>query len=83
MDYVIQLNTEDDLKSEIQELLESGLKDEVLLNTIAMSMRIDPVEKQFLLEAQSIQDLYNRIYQLWDFVSNDRNTPEGGQWWPL
>jgi len=80
---VIQLNTEDDLKSEIQELLESGLKDEVLLNTIAMSMRIDPVERQFLLEAQSVQDLYNRIYQLWDFVSNDRNTPEGGQWWPL
>ncbi len=83
MDYVIQLNTEDDLKSEIQELLESGLKDEVLLNTIALSMRIDPVERQFLLEAQSVQDLYNRIYQLWDFVSNDRNTPEGGQWWPL
>lgn len=83
IDYVIQSDSEEQTKSEIQELLDSDLGDEVLLNTIAMSMEIDPVERQFLLEARSVQDLYDRIYQLWDFMSKGRNTTEGDQWWPL
>lgn len=83
IDYVILSDSEEQTKSEIQELLDSDLGDEVLLNTIAMSMKIDPVERQFLLEARSVQDLYDRIYQLWDFMSKGRNTTEGDQWWPL
>ena len=83
IDYVIQSNSNDPIKSELQDLLDSDLGDEVLLNTLAMSMKIDSVERQFLLEAKSVQDLYDRIYQLWDFMSKGRNTSEGDQWWPL
>ncbi len=83
IDYVINSESQEQAKAEIQDILDSDLSDEVLLNTIAMSMKIDPIERQFLLEAKSIQDLYDRIYQLWDFMSKGRNTTEGDQWWPL
>jgi Lon protease-like protein len=65
-----------ELMPQIKQLLDLQLSDEVLLNTLAMALEFEPVEKQFLLEARSLGDLAERLHQLLDFAAQDRGLPE-------
>lgn len=60
-------------KLDMAEFFDTPISDEILLNTIAMALKVDPVERQFLLESQSIQELCSRISQLWEFLLVGRN----------
>ncbi|HTL98889.1 MAG TPA: LON peptidase substrate-binding domain-containing protein [Holophagaceae bacterium] len=66
-----------DLAPQIKQLLDLGLAPPVLLNTLAMALDLDPVEKQFLLEAPSLSDLGDRLHQLIEFALNDRGFDPG------
>ncbi|HJU83450.1 MAG TPA: LON peptidase substrate-binding domain-containing protein [Holophagaceae bacterium] len=67
-----------DLMPQIKQLLDLQLSDEVMLNTLAMALDFEPVEKQFLLEAPSLPAMCDRLHQLLDFASQDRDLPENG-----
>ncbi len=67
-----------ELAPQVRQLLDLELQDEVLLNTLAMALDFEPVEKQFLLEARNLPDLAERLHQLLDFAAHGRGLPEGG-----
>ena len=66
-----------ELGPQIKQLLDLDLAVPVLLNTLAMALDLDPVEKQFLLEAPSLPELGERLHQLIEFALNDRDLPGG------
>lgn len=61
-----------DLAPQLKRLLDLDLDAPVLLNTLAMALDLDPVEKQFLLEATSVPEEAERLHQLLEFALNDR-----------
>ena len=65
-----------DLTPQIKELLDLELAPQVLLNTLAMALDLDPVEKLFLLEAASLPERAERLHQLLDFALSGRGLPE-------
>ena len=65
------------LEPQVKQLLDLELAPPVLLNTLAMALDLDPVEKQFLLEASGLVDLAERFHQLLEFALNDRGFSPG------
>jgi Lon protease-like protein len=66
-----------DLGPQVKQLLDLELAPPVLLNTLAMALDLDPVEKQFLLEAPDLRELGERFHQLLEFALNDRGFSPG------
>lgn len=66
-----------DLGPQVKQLLGLELAPPVLLNTLAMALDLDPVEKQFLLEAPDLAELAGRFHQLLEFALNDRGFTPG------
>ncbi|HZU52672.1 MAG TPA: LON peptidase substrate-binding domain-containing protein [Holophagaceae bacterium] len=66
-----------DLEAQLEQLLDLDLAPQVLLNTLAMALDLDPVEKQFLLEAPDLMELGGRFHQLLEFALNDRGFNPG------
>jgi Lon protease-like protein len=66
-----------DLEPQVKQLLDLDLAPVVLLNTLAMALDLDPVEKQFLLEAPDLPELSDRFHQLLEFALNDRGFNPG------
>ena len=61
-----------DLTPQIKQLLDMELAPPVLLNTLAMALDLDPVEKLFLLEASSLPERAERLHQVIEFALSDR-----------
>ncbi|MBS1766261.1 MAG: LON peptidase substrate-binding domain-containing protein [Acidobacteria bacterium] len=61
-----------DLAPQVKRLLDLDLDEPLLLNTLAMALDLDPVEKQFVLEAISVHEEAERLRQLLEFALNDR-----------
>ncbi|HXC17023.1 MAG TPA: LON peptidase substrate-binding domain-containing protein [Holophagaceae bacterium] len=66
-----------DLTAQVKQLLDLDLAPAVLLNTLAMALDLDPVEKQFLLEAPGLLSLADRFHQVLDFTLHGRDMPGG------
>lgn len=66
-----------DLSPQIKRLLDLELEPVVLLSTLGMALDLDPVEKQFLLEAPSLADRADRLHQILEFALESRG-PDGG-----
>lgn len=66
-----------DLSPQIKRLLDLELEPVVLLSTLGMALDLDPVEKQFLLEAPSLADRADRLHQILEFALETRG-PDGG-----
>ena len=64
-----------DLEDQLKELLDLPLEDQARLNTLAMALDFEPTERQFLLEAQDLPTLADRMLQLLDFASGGRALP--------
>ena len=65
------------LEPQVKQLLDLDLAPPVLLNTLSMALDLDPVEKQFLLEAPGVAELGERFHQLLEFALSDRGiSPE-------
>lgn len=62
--------------AQLDELLSLGMSQVVLLNTLAMALDFAPVEKQFLLESETLHEFSDRILQLMEFTLSGRNPPE-------
>ena len=60
------------LEAQVKQLVELDLAPPVLLNTLAIALYLDPVEKQFLLEARDLRELAGRFHHLLEFALNDR-----------
>lgn len=65
------------LELQVKQLLDLDLAPPVLLNTLAMALDLDPVEKQFLLEAHDLPELGERFYQILEFALNERGLSPG------
>lgn len=63
------------LGPQLDQLLDLDLAPPVLLNTLAMVLDLDPVEKQFLLESPSFPVLADRFQQVLEFALHDRDLP--------
>jgi uncharacterized protein len=61
-----------DIDAQLQELLQMDLAPKQLLNTLALAMDFQAIEKQFLLEASSLDELADRLSQLLQFALSDR-----------
>ena len=61
-----------DLTPQLKRLLDLDLTAPVLLSTLAMALDLDPVEKQFLLEAPSVPEMAERLHQVIEFALSDR-----------
>ncbi|HET8901476.1 MAG TPA: LON peptidase substrate-binding domain-containing protein [Holophagaceae bacterium] len=60
------------LEAQVKQLLDLDLAPSVLLNTLARALDLDPVEKQFLLEAPDLRELAGRFHQVIEFALSDR-----------
>lgn len=58
--------------SQLDELASLGMSQVVFLNTLAMALDFEPVEKQFLLESQTLHEFSDRILQLMEFTLSGR-----------
>ncbi len=58
-------------------VLESELSDEVLINTLAASLDFTPLEKQLLLEADTVLQRARRLSDLLQFKRYERNDRKG------
>ena len=65
-----------DLAPQIKQVLDLELPPPTLLNTFAMALDLDPVEKLFLLEAPSLPARAERLHQVLEFAIQDRNLPD-------
>lgn len=66
-----------DMELPMSELLDLPLEDEARVCTLAMALEFDHVEKQFLLEAQDLPTMVDRLSQLLAFDLGGRGASEG------
>ena len=57
---------------QIKQLLDLDLPAPVLLGTLGMALDLDPVEKQFVLEASSVPEQADRLRQILEFTLSGR-----------
>jgi Lon protease-like protein len=60
-----------------QELFQEDVGDETVLNTLSTYLECSPVEKQFLLEADSLHQQARRLTDLIEFMMHDQSGPKG------
>ena len=61
------------IEVQLKELLDLPLEDAARLNTLAMALDFEPTERQFLLEAEDLPTLADRMLQLLDFAVGGRS----------
>jgi uncharacterized protein len=61
------------IEAQLKELLELPLEDMGRLNTLAMALDFEPVERQFLLESRDLPTLAERMLQLLNFAVGGRS----------
>lgn len=61
-----------EIEDQLKELLDLPLEDEARLNTLALALDFEPVERQFLLEARDLPALGDRLLQLMHFALGGR-----------
>ena len=60
-----------------QELFRDGVSDEIVVNTLSTYLECTPLEKQFLLEADSLHQQARRLSDLIEFMIHDRSGAKG------
>lgn len=60
-----------------QELFREGVSDEIVVNTLSTHLECTPLEKQFLLEADSLHQQARRLSDLIEFMIHDRSGAKG------
>ncbi len=60
-----------------QELFREEVSDEIVVNTVSSYLECTPVEKQFLLEADSLHQQARRLTDLIEFMMHDQSGPKG------
>jgi Lon protease-like protein len=60
-----------------QELFQEDVGDEIVVNTLSTYLECTPVEKQFLLEADSLHQQARRLTDLIEFMMHDQSGPKG------
>jgi Lon protease-like protein len=60
-----------------QELFREEVSDEIFVNTLSTYMDCTPLEKQFLLEADSLHQQARRLSDLIEFMMHDRSGAKG------
>jgi len=60
-----------------QELFREEVSDEIVVNTLSTYLECTPLEKQFLLEADSLQQQARRLSDLIEFMMHDRSGAKG------
>jgi Lon protease-like protein len=64
------------VQPQIRDLLALGLDEDVLLFTLGQALEFEPIERQFLLESDSLVTLASRLQDLMRFSSANRSLPE-------
>jgi len=60
-----------------QELFRGDVSDEIIVNTLSTYLECTPLEKQFLLEADSLHQQARRLSDLIEFMIHDRSGAKG------
>lgn len=60
-----------------QELFREDVSDEIIVNTLSTYLECTPLEKQFLLEADSLHQQARRLSDLIEFMIHDRSGAKG------
>lgn len=60
-----------------QELFREDVRDEIIVNTLSTYLECTPLEKQFLLEADSLHQQARRLSDLIEFMIHDRSGAKG------
>ncbi len=60
-----------------QEMFRKDVSDEIVVNTLSTYLECTPLEKQFLLEAESLQQQARRLSDLIEFMMHDRPGAKG------
>ena len=60
-----------------QELFREDVNDEIFVNTLSTYLECTPLEKQFLLEAESLHQQARRLSDLIEFMIHDRTGAKG------
>ena len=60
-----------------QELFREEVNDEIFVNTLSTYLECTPLEKQFLLEAESLHQQARRLSDLIEFMIHDRTGAKG------
>ena len=60
-----------------QELFREDVSDEIVVNTLSAYLECTPLEKQFLLEADSLHQQARRLSDLIEFMIHDRSGAKG------
>ena len=60
-----------------QELFREEVSDEIVVNTLSTYLKCTPLEKQFLLEADSLHQQARRLSDLIEFMIHDRSGAKG------
>jgi Lon protease-like protein len=61
------------IEVQLKELLDLPLEDVGRLNTLAMALDFEPTERQFLLEANDLPTLADRMLRLLEFAVGGRS----------
>ena len=60
-----------------QELFREEISDEIFVNTLSAYLECTPLEKQFLLEADSLHQQARRLSDLIEFMMHDQSGAKG------
>jgi Lon protease-like protein len=60
-----------------QELFREEVSDEIVVNTLSSYLECTPLEKQFLLEADSLHQQARRLTDLIEFMMHDQSGAKG------
>lgn len=60
-----------------QELFREEISDEIVVNTLSTYLECTPLEKQFLLESESLHQQTRRLSDLIEFMMHDRSGAKG------
>ena len=70
------LRSRDDMPT-WQEMFRQETNDEIIVNALSTYLECTPLEKQFLLEADSLQQQARRLSDLIEFMMHDRSGAKG------
>jgi len=74
LDLVKNLGKQVEQGSMLEALMEAGLEDETLIQTLSFTLPFTPLEKQFLLEAETLSQQAHRLMDLLRFLILDHAT---------
>ncbi|MFM7841598.1 MAG: LON peptidase substrate-binding domain-containing protein [Nitrospira sp.] len=60
-----------------RELLRLDISDEILVNHLSVGLECTPLEKQFLLEAETLRQRARRLYDLLQFILHEHGDVQG------